>query len=181
VKVILSRINRPVNKLFNLFPDVDDSPGWTIPLFVLSLLGIGVSSYFMVVSGERLAANLGVPSAIIALTILAGGTSVPELIASAIVSKEGRGDMAISNAIGSNTFDILMSLGLPLLLFTIMSGESPQVGSENIISSVILLFATVVSVLVLLYSQKFKAGRKFGAILIFAYILYVISAYTGII
>jgi K+-dependent Na+/Ca+ exchanger-like protein len=181
IKVVLTRLNRPFNRLFRSFPDVDEKPGWTMPLFLISLAGIGLGSYFMVFSGERLAGNLGIPPTIVALTILAGGTSVPELIASAIVSKEGRGDMAISNAIGSNTFDILISLGLPLLLFTAMSGTAPEVGSENIVSSVILLFATVIAVLGLLVMQKFKAGKKFGIVLLTAYVLYVIAAYTNII
>ena len=165
---------------FRLIPDCEENPKWTVPVFLLSLAGIAGTSYFMVTTGEALALELGIPASIIALTILAGGTSVPEMISSAIVSKQGRGDMAISNAVGSNIFDILLSLGLPLLIFTGLNGELQTNDTANITSSVFLLFATVIMVLTLLISQKFKAGRVFGGFLISMYVLYVIAAYTGL-
>lgn len=172
---ILSIINLP----FKLIPDCEKRPRWTVPVFIISLVLIAISSYFMVTVGEALALGLGVPASIVALTILAGGTSIPEMISSAIVARQGRGDMAISNAIGSNIFDILLSLGLPLLIYTGLKGELREIDSANITSSIFLLEATVIMVLGLLISQKFKAGRVFGGILITCYIAYVIAAYAG--
>ena len=61
------------------------------------------------------------PFTLMGLTIVAAGTSVPDAISSVVVAKSGEGDMAVSNAIGSNVFDILLGLGLPFLL--------PQSGS----------------------------------------------------
>lgn len=169
-----------INIPFSLIPDPSKKSKWTLPIFFSCLALIAGLCYLMVGSAESLAVSWGVSPAIIGLTILAGGTSVPELISSAIVSKEGRGDMAISNAIGSNIFDILMSLGLPLFIFTLKNGELDGVGAENISSSILLLFATLIAVLALLASQKFKAGKKFGWVLIGSYVLYVIAAYAGL-
>lgn len=50
------------------------------------------------------------------LTFIAAGTSVPEVVSSLIVARQGLGTMAVSNSIGSNTFDVLMCLGLPWLI-----------------------------------------------------------------
>lgn len=178
-KTWYGRLLHAIDTLFRVLPDCEKNPRWTIPIFFISLAGIAGASYFLVVGGEAFALGIGVPSSIVALTILAGGTSVPEMISSAIVAKQGRGDMAISNAIGSNIFDILLSLGLPLLIYTSINGTLETTDTANISSSVILLFATLMMVLLLLISQKFKAGRLFGSILLLSYGLYVIAAFAG--
>jgi Ca2+/Na+ antiporter len=111
---------------------------------------------------------------------LAGGSSIPEMISSAIVAKQGRGDMAIANAIGSNIFDILMSLGLPVLIFILIKGQPlTDLGGANITSSIILLFTTLIVVVLLLFIQRFKASRPFGLFLMFLYVIYVVAAYMG--
>ncbi|MDQ6985283.1 MAG: calcium/sodium antiporter [Candidatus Dojkabacteria bacterium] len=177
--LILNKICFPIDMFLKRIPDVEKKKKWTIPVFIISLALIAFASYWLVIGGEAFAVGLGVPSSIVALTILAGGTSVPEMIGSAIVVKEGRGDMAISNAIGSNIFDIFMSLGLPLFIYTLINGDMEDIDAENVNSSVLLLFATVVMVLLLLASQKFRAGRLVGGILIATYVGYVIAAYAG--
>ena len=58
------------------------------------------------------------------LTFCAAGTSAPDAIASILVAKAGQGDMAVSNAFGSNIFDILMGMGLPFVIKTLVEGGS---------------------------------------------------------
>lgn len=181
-KILQKSLGYPVEFIMNLIPDPEEKPKWTIPVFLLSLVIIAYASYWLVIAAEALAGEMGIPPAIIALTILAGGSSIPEMISSAIVSKQGRGDMAIANAIGSNIFDILMSLGLPVLLFIAIKGEPlNDLGGTNITSSIILLFITLIVVVLLLFIQKFKANRPFGIFLMILYVAYVIAAYTGVI
>lgn len=78
-------------------------------------------------------------------SFLAVGTSVPEVISSLIVSRQGKGSMAVSNSIGSNTFDILLCLGLPWLIKAIMTGSTTDepwmvaVNSEALAYTVISL------------------------------------------
>ena len=55
----------------------------------------------------------GIPDVVMGLTFLAMGTSIPDALGSISVAKDGHGDMAVSNAVGSNVFDICMGLGLP--------------------------------------------------------------------
>jgi Ca2+/Na+ antiporter len=102
------------------------------------------------------------------------------MVSSAIVARQGRGDMAIANAIGSNVFDILMSLGLPVLIYTAMHGDLEGIGGANIISSIILLFATLIAVVLLIALQRFKVTPIFGGVLIVLYLVYVWAAYSGL-
>lgn len=174
----------PIDIIIDLLPDPEKKPGWTVPIFIISLGSIGYVCYWLVLAAEHLAGAFGIPPAIIALTILAGGSSIPEMISSAIVAKQGRGNMAISNAIGSNTFDILMSLGLPVLIYIIVKGEANNyeisgLGGKDIYNSIILLFASLVLVLGMLTATRFKATRLFGGILVIVYLVYVLAAYMG--
>jgi len=74
-----------------------------------------------------------------------------------------------------------MSLGLPLLLYTAIHGDLTNIGGANITSSIILLFFTLIMVVTLLAAQRFKATKIFGWFLIIMYVVYVTSAYAGLI
>jgi len=142
--------------------------------FVLSIVYIAILSWFMVDIAVFVAHGLGIPEAIIALTILAAGTSVPDLMSSVIAAKKGYGGMAVSNAIGSNTFDILIGLGFPWLVYSLWNKTSVSVGTENLLSSMILLFATVFLLALILIGKKFNISKKEGWILVSIYIGYLI-------
>jgi len=117
---------------------------------------------------------LNINPTIIALTVLAAGTSIPDLISSVVVAKQGRGDMAVSNAVGSNIFDILFGLGFPWLLVFLIKGESSiAVGRDNLLSSVFLLLATVIAILFILITRNWTIGRKAGILLVLLYIAYL--------
>ncbi|PIP65600.1 sodium:proton exchanger [Candidatus Peregrinibacteria bacterium CG10_big_fil_rev_8_21_14_0_10_49_16] len=156
-----------------LLPDVSKHPKTYLRVFFTSIALIAACSWVLVELAVLLSREVGIPEVIIALTVLAGGTSIPDLLSSLIVAKQGRGDMAVSNAIGSNTFDILICLGLPWLVYVLYVGKAVIVSTENLISSIFLLFFTVVALLFVLAVQKFKIGHRSGYILIFLYILYV--------
>ena len=68
--------------------------------------------------------TIGIPSVVMGYTVLAAGTSVPDLLSSVIVARMGEGDMAVSSSIGSNIFDILVGLPLPWLVFTLWYQEA---------------------------------------------------------
>lgn len=159
-------------------PNPDKNKKWTIPVFVLSLAGIAGLTYFVIIYAVQVAELMGIPSTIIALTILAGGSSTPEMIASYIVAKQGRAGMAISNAIGSNTFDVLVSMGLPYFVVTWVSGPI-HIGGTNVLSSAFLLFMTLLAVISLLAFRHWKVSPRLGSFLIFLYVCYVLAAYSG--
>jgi K+-dependent Na+/Ca+ exchanger-like protein len=142
--------------------------------FFISIGWIIALSWLLVEGGIGIAHELGVPEVIIGLTILAAGTSIPDLISSLIVAKEGRGDMAISNAIGSNIFDILIGLGLPWVIMLVFFQDEIIVDNTNLSSSIMLLFATIICIFFLFVFQKWKLGRKSGLFLILLYTFYLI-------
>lgn len=140
--------------------------------FFLSIFFIAGLSWVLVESAVISAEILGIPAVIIGLTVLAAGTSIPDLISSVIVARQGRGGMAISNALGSNIFDILIGLGLPWAIIT-AGGRIVPVVTENLTNSIILLFATVIAILAFLIAKKWHIGKFAGVSLISLYIIYL--------
>jgi Ca2+/Na+ antiporter len=89
---------------------------------LFSIFLVVVSSYYMVDFAKNLAEIAKIPTAIIGLTILAVGTSVPDLLASVKTAREGYADTAVTNAIGSNVFDVLGNLGLTWTIGGLLTG-----------------------------------------------------------
>ncbi len=155
------------------FPNLDKHPEKYPLTFTISIGWIIALSWALVELGVALAGDLGIPQAIVALTILAGGTSVPDLLASLIVAKQGRGDMAVSNAVGSNIFDVLICLGLPWFGYILFTGKSVPIATESLMSSVFLLFGTVIAVLFVFLIKRFHISRSSGYALIGLYLAYL--------
>ncbi len=169
-----SKLARYSKQLLSLvIPDPIRYPKKYLTTFLLSIAAIAVLSFVMVESAIGLAEILHIHPAIIGLTVLAAGTSVSDLISSMIVAKQGRGDMAVSNAVGSNIFDILIGLGLPWILVILIRGENVGVANENLLSSVFLLFATVLAVFFLLLVRNWTIGKRAGLFLIGIYVIYL--------
>ena len=165
-----NKITKPVDWLLRIiFP----SPKHYYLVFLISIALIAAISYVLVEVAVKSAHLLNIPEAIIALTVLAVGTSIPDLFSSAIVAKQGRGDMAVSNAIGSNIFDILVGLGFPFLVIMLISGGSINAGGDLLSSTIILSISVILLALLLLFS-KWKIGKFTGVILIGTYIVYLI-------
>lgn len=143
-------------------------------VFTISIIVIALLSWILVESAVKVSEILHVPSVIIALTVLAAGTSIPDLISSMIVAKQGRSGMAISNAVGSNIFDILFGLGFPWLIYYAINKQNIVVSTENLYSSIVLLFATVAVIILLLVARKWKVCHKFGWFLIILYVAYLV-------
>lgn len=142
--------------------------------FGICILLIAGLSWLLVNRVVFIADVFNINATFLALTVLAAGTSLPDLIGSIVVAKQGRGDMAVSNAIGSNIFDILFCLGFPWLLVIAIKGEAIAVGTENLFASVMLLFATVISLLFMLIIRNWRIGHKAGLLLIGLYVAYAV-------
>jgi len=144
--------------------------------FWWSILVIAIMTHFMVDSAVQVAHYFSIPDVIIWLTILAAWTSVPDLLSSIAVAKKGKWDMAISNAVWSNIFDILFCLWVPYLLYILFISEtwSIVVDNANLQASIILLFATAIAVVVLLLIKKWSLTRWAWVMLIALYVAYII-------
>ncbi|XP_030627487.1 sodium/potassium/calcium exchanger 4 [Chanos chanos] len=143
--------------------------------FLLSTVWIAVFSYFMVWMVTIIGYTLGIPDVIMGITFLAAGTSVPDCIASLIVARQGLGDMAVSNTIGSNVFDILVGLGLPWALQTIAIdyGSEVMINSRGLVYSVVLLLGSVALTILGIHVNKWKLDMKLGVYVLLLYAVFL--------
>uniref|UniRef100_A0A670HMB1 Solute carrier family 24 member 4 n=1 Tax=Podarcis muralis TaxID=64176 RepID=A0A670HMB1_PODMU len=139
--------------------------------FLLSTLWIAVFSYFMVWLVTVIGYTLGIPDVIMGITFLAAGTSVPDCMASLIVARQGLGDMAVSNTIGSNVFDILVGLGVPWGLQTMVVNYGSFINSKGLVYSVVLLLGSVALTVGGIHINKWKLDKKLG---IYVLVLYAV-------
>ncbi|KAF4672982.1 hypothetical protein FOL46_008033 [Perkinsus olseni] len=146
-------------------------------LFGLSILWIGALTYLMVDACNRMGCLLDLPALVMGLIFLAAGTSVPDALGSIAVARQGEGDMAVSNAIGSNVFDIMLGLGVPWTLKLAMGKDILFHNAKDtlpqyilILSVVLLLFLGTVKL------NKWMLNKQMGASLLAIYGAYVIYA-----
>ncbi|KAL1511559.1 hypothetical protein AB1Y20_006353 [Prymnesium parvum] len=145
-----------------------------LPLsFATCVLWIGVFSYFTVWFATTIGDVFGIPPAIMGLTFLAAGTSIPDLLTSVIVAKAGEGDMAVSSSIGSNIFDVLVGLPVPWLAFTVVKGTSVLVTTDSLFLSILILFVMLASVILTVACSGWRMTKCMGAIMFFLYALFV--------
>ncbi|KAI6233068.1 Na-Ca-ex domain-containing protein [Aphelenchoides fujianensis] len=122
-----------------------------------------------------------VPNEIMGLTVLAAGTSVPDLITSVIVARRGLGDMAVSSSIGSNLFDICVGLAVPWLLFFLLSlirtgtvepvsVSRSAVFSTGLLCSVSALVFMLVVLVAVTAISKWRMNKLFGVCMIVFYV-----------
>lgn len=162
-----------VRALSYIIPDPIRWPKLYSITLVSSILIIGGLSWVLVDQLMVIAASLSINPTVLALTVAAVGTSVPDTIGSIVVAKQGRGDMAVSNAVGSNTFNILFALSVPWLI-VLMSGGSVKVSNTDLTASVLLMLASVIAILFLLIARRWRISRRSGLILILAYLAYIL-------
>lgn len=142
--------------------------------FFVSIALIGLFSWVLVESAIGISAILEIPEAFVAITVLAVGTSIPDLLSSIIVGKQNRGGMAVSNAVGSNVFDILVGLGLPFVLMLALNGGKVTIKTANLVPSTGLLLISIVIMFLLLFVNKWNIGKKMGLSLILLYVAFIV-------
>ncbi|XP_043412812.1 sodium/potassium/calcium exchanger 4 isoform X2 [Prionailurus bengalensis] len=143
--------------------------------FITATLWIAVFSYLMVWLVTIIGYTLGIPDVIMGITFLAAGTSVPDCMASLIVARQGLGDMAVSNTIGSNVFDILVGLGIPwgLQTMVINYGSTVKINSRGLVYSVVLLLGSVALTVLGIHLNKWRLDRKLGVCVLALYAVFL--------
>jgi cation:H+ antiporter len=140
----------------------------TIALVVIGLIGLIIGCRILVFSGVELARIAGIPAMIMGLFTLAIGTSIPELVVTLSSAMKGLHDLSIGTVLGSNTFNILIGIGIPALLMTV-----PVEPLSLTFDAPVMLFVTVL-LMVLIKAGKMKLNRIAGIILIASYITYAV-------
>lgn len=131
----------------------------------LGIVAIVLGSNFVVDSASYIAKTIGISERIIGLTIIAIGTSLPELVTSVMATKKGEYDIAIGNVVGSNIFNIGMVVGLPVTLFG-------GIGKVSF-GYVDLIVMIVSAILLFLFSfRDYKITKKEGIIFLILFVVY---------
>lgn len=167
--VMISKSEKPINK-----PEEIEAPvpqgglknKWWF-MFLITIIGLTliiIGSNFTVNSATFIAKTFGVSDRIIGLTIVAFGTSLPELVTSAIAAKKGNNDIAIGNIVGSNIFNILFVAGTSALI------TSVNFDLSFILDNVVSVAAAIILLLCCL--RKKKLTRFGGIILLLCYGVY---------
>uniref|UniRef100_W8ASE0 Sodium/potassium/calcium exchanger 5 n=2 Tax=Ceratitis capitata TaxID=7213 RepID=W8ASE0_CERCA len=174
----------PIHLLFRIaIPDCKKTKNNKIfPLtFIMCIVWIGSLSYVVAWMITIIGDTLKIPDSVMGITFLAAGTSVPEAVSSVIVAKRGHGSMGICNSIGSNTFDILLCLGVPWLIkavfFPIQEGQNyVGINSAGLEYSAITLLSTLFLLYITFSFNKFKLDRKVGMACLVMYLVFMIFA-----
>jgi len=142
-------------------------PMWKCLLFIVGgMIAIKFGGDFVVDGASAIAAGFGLSQTLIGLTIVALGTSLPELVTSIVAARKDEVDMALGNVIGSNIFNILLILGVAAVISPI------TFLTENIIDIVILIVMSLV-VWIFAWTSK-EINRKEGIMMLLMYAVYMV-------
>ena len=156
-------------------PTGDQMKEYFVLAFFGSIVWIGIMSYLMVWWATVIGDVAGIPPAVMGLTFLAAGTSVPDLITSVLVARKGLGDMAVSSSIGSNLFDICVGLPLPWFFYTTINGHAISVGGDAMFISVVLLLMMLVAVISTIALSNWRMTKTLGIVMLVLYGLFVLQ------
>ena len=175
MKIVMWLFALPIIVLFWLtIPDASKSRWrrWFPLTFIMSLVYIAGFSYLLVYMVTIIGYTAGVPDIVMGLIFMACGASVPDALASIIVAKHGNGRMSISNCIGSNVFDILLGLGLPWMMKTLVThyGHAVPIMSGSIKFTVFILIGSVVAMMFVFWVSRWKLRWPAGLMLIVTYL-----------
>ena len=150
------------------------APAWAVALaVVLGLAGVIWGAELLVEGGVAIAQALGISEEIIGLTVVALGTSLPELAASMVAAFRGHSDIAIGNVVGSNLFNILGIAGLAAVV-------TPLPVAGNILSFDIWVMLGATALVLPILTGRWHPGRGSGAFFLALYGAYIVAnAYTA--
>jgi len=168
--------------------DHDDALWLSLVLTLAGILGVIFGARFLVDGGATAARALGVSEAVIGISILAIGTSLPELVTSIMAARKGKADVALGNVLGSNVFNILGIIGVSAIVFPfsiagdgfvlsnapleVMAMQYNAIGSMVTWTDIGALSLSVFLLGLFVYTGR-KLARWEGAILLSAYVLYL--------
>ncbi|XP_053356657.1 sodium/potassium/calcium exchanger 5 [Clarias gariepinus] len=141
--------------------------------FFMAAVWIAAFTYVLVWMVTIVGGTLEIPDTVMGLTLLAAGTSIPDTIASVMVAREGKGDMAMSNIVGSNVFDMLC-LGLPWFIKTaFVEPSSPvEVNSTGLVFTTSTLLVSILILFIVTHLNGWKLDKKLGAACLVIYLIF---------
>ncbi len=182
-----------LKRIFIGTKSINGFKAWNLLFF--STLLIALICYFLVLACEWIGADtytisglgefngLGIPIIFVALILASAASSFPDTIISVKDAKRGQYEDAISNALGSNIFDICFALGFPLFIFTLLNGPlhmPPDIVDLSTELRFLLWLLTVLSVVIFVYGNYFGKAKAYLLLSIYVlFVIYVIGRGSG--
>jgi cation:H+ antiporter len=138
---------------------------WSITLVTGGLLMLAAGAHWFVLGAVHVALHFGLSMFVVGLTVVAIGTSLPEIATSVVAGIKGEGDIAVGNAVGSNIFNLFCILGLTALFFEI---DGSGLSGVDLAAMVVLALAALP-----IMRNGFAIRRWEGALLLVAYVGYL--------
>jgi len=174
VRKVLWVLGLPLLALFTItIPNVKIRRfrSWYVVTFLNVLVWLAAMSYGMLWCADRFALAVGIPADIMGLTITAVGASLPSFFGSIISARQGTTSMAVSNTFGANLSSILVAIGLPCFIHTVIiqPGHAQPIESQGILKTVLVLGAALIIFLVSLCITRMRFNRVLGFFYLFLY------------
>jgi cation:H+ antiporter len=163
--IIMTAINDRNNQTDAPPSTINKLKEWLLILAGIAMLFFG--GKWVVDGAVHFATLLGMSEAFIGLTIVAIGTSLPELMTSVVAARKGNVDVAVGNVIGSNIFNLLWILGLSAVISPI-----PMNKANNFDAFMVLMASTII-ILLMIISRKLEVKRWHGVVYILVYAAYI--------
>lgn len=143
-------------------------PGWKIAVFIiLGLVGLPIGASLLVENASAIATRMGVSDTVIGLTLVAVGTSLPELATTVVAAMRKHADVALGNVIGSNVFNLLAIIGIAALV-----GPIPVPSSFLRFDLWVMLASSLILIPVVFWHKNL--GKRWGVVLCLLYVAYIV-------
>lgn len=166
----------PINiAYFFTIPDVKKKScqKWVAVSFIVCIAWIAVSSYTLVWMVTIIGYTLDIPDAVMGLTLIAFGSSVPDCVSSLLIARRGDGDMAVSNTVGSNTFDVLLCLGVPWLIKAAVWNAPIEISNRGLFVSCVFIVGSVAIAFFVLFWNRWVLNQKVGCFFLVIYFIFL--------
>ena len=152
--------------------ELNNSNSWI--LLIVSTIVMSLGTWLLVLGTKILSEGMNIPILFVAVVLSAAASSIPDTVISVKDAKKGNYDDAISNALGSNIFDISFALGLPLLLYTLINGDIEMDLDIRELSAELWMFLLVTTILgAIIFNIGGRMNRSKAGIFIFIYAIFV--------
>ncbi|KYK28470.1 hypothetical protein AYK20_07150 [Thermoplasmatales archaeon SG8-52-1] len=141
-------------------------------LIIIGIIGVIIGAWFLIESAVCIADYLNVPTFVIAISMVAVGTSLPELVVSSVAAYKKESDIAVGNVLGSNVFNILMIIGVAALFIPLQANRP-----ESIVHILILCLVTLIMFPILYTGQKIT--RLEGVFMLALYSIFIWYSFFG--
>jgi len=149
-----------------------------VAILVAGGIVLGLGSYLLIRSATSIAADLGIPEFVIGLSLVAVGTSIPELATGVTSTRKGVEEISIGNVLGANVYNVTLVLGCSALVSVLLHGRPLPAGNDSLFLAIPIMIS--VTGLLMILGRNGSVSRKTALFFVLLYVAYLIVTFSGI-